>query len=212
MSSDLLDRLADDAAPVRRANAALFVCVYAAGFVLSLLFVIFAMKVRPDLMQVWGTLIFAFKLLASGIVAAGGAVLLLRAGQPGRAGFASAGQLAALGSLLFLVPLVIAFAAAPAAEAEVMANTTWMRDCLTGITLATIPVWAASVFWLRKSAPTKIEQTSWIAGLASASAGTTAFALHCPYDSFTYVGLWYLAAILGIAALTRLVLPRFIRW
>ncbi|MGB3723582.1 MAG: DUF1109 domain-containing protein [Pacificimonas sp.] len=212
MSSDLLDRLAEDASPVRRANAALFIGVYAGGFVLSLLLVIVGMKVRPDLVQAGSSLIFAFKILAPGIVAAAGAILLLRAGQPGRTSIASAGQLAFLGCALFLVPLVTAFIAAPAAEADMMTNTTWMRDCLTGITMATFPTWAAALFWLRKSAPTRLERASWIAGLASAAAGTTAFALHCPYDSFAYVGTWYLAAILGIAALTRLVLPRFIRW
>ncbi|MGB7405475.1 MAG: DUF1109 domain-containing protein [Pacificimonas sp.] len=210
--NDLLDRLADDATPVRRVNAALFVTLFGGGFIASLLMVIGFQGVRPDLLAAGGTAIFAWKLLACASVAALSAILLMKLGKPGQAPPMRGVSVAGLALLVFALPFAAALIAEPAAQAAVVTRGSWVLSCLTGIAMATSPLWIMALIWLKRSAPTDIEQASWAAGLASGSAGATAFVLHCPFDQVAYVGLWYLAAILGIAAISRLVLPRLIRW
>ena len=67
-------------------------------------------------------------------------------------------------------------------------------------------------FWLRQGAPTAINRTSWLVGLAAGSFGTLAYSLHCPSTTVYYVGLWYTLAILLSAVTARLIVPRLIAW
>ncbi|MEM8826143.1 MAG: DUF1109 domain-containing protein [Pseudomonadota bacterium] len=212
MNNSFIDTLVEDAAPVRRADGTVFGTVYAGGFLAALAVTATVLGVRPDIGTAMGTGIVLWKFAASGIVALLGAFVLMRAGLPARNVKGGVGYASALVALLFAVPLVAAIATAPEAQMSAAANTGWAVQCLMGITAATVPMWAAALVWLRRAAPTNLEQASWSAGLASASAGATAFALHCPFDEVAYVGLWYMVGIVGIAALTRLVLPRLIRW
>lgn len=66
--------------------------------------------------------------------------------------------------------------------------------------------------WLRQGAPTSINRTSWLVGLAAGSFGTLAYSLHCPSTTVYYVGLWYTLAIALSAGVARLTVPRLIRW
>lgn len=66
--------------------------------------------------------------------------------------------------------------------------------------------------WLRQGAPTSINRTSWLVGLAAGSFGTLAYSLHCPSTTVYYVGLWYTLAIALSAGVARLTVPRLIGW
>ncbi|MFM9853120.1 MAG: NrsF family protein [Sphingomonadaceae bacterium] len=66
--------------------------------------------------------------------------------------------------------------------------------------------------WLRQGAPTAIERTSWLVGLAAGSFGNFAYSLHCPSDTVHYVGIWYTLVVALCAVGGRLILPKLIRW
>ena len=66
--------------------------------------------------------------------------------------------------------------------------------------------------WLRQGAPTALNRTGWLVGLAAGAFGAFAYGLHCPSTTVYYVGLWYTAAVAGCAVLGRLIVPPLIRW
>jgi hypothetical protein len=66
--------------------------------------------------------------------------------------------------------------------------------------------------WLRTGAPTALNRTGWLVGLAAGSFGTFAYSLHCPSDSIYYIGLWYSLAVGICAVVGRLIVPHLIRW
>lgn len=212
MSNDLLDRLAADAAPVRRVNGMSFLGLFAGGMALAAASILIVYGLR-DMPGSGGALaILAWKAFASLVVAGAGGFLVYRLGTPGRGVRGGATKVLGLIALLFAAPFVLAVFGGPEAHREWLFRGDWVVDCMTGIAMATVPVWAASVIWMRRAAPTDIAQASWAVGLASAASGTSAFVLYCPFDSVLYVGLWYMATILGLAAISRIVLPPLIRW
>ncbi|MBV7256635.1 DUF1109 domain-containing protein [Pacificimonas sp. WHA3] len=212
MSNDLLDKLVADAAPVRRANAVLFAALFSGGIAIAAASILIFYGLRDLPATTFGVSVMIWKAFASVAVAATGAVLVYRLGKPGRGVRGGTDKVFALIALLFAAPLVIAFFAGPESHKEWLFNGAWVLDCMRGIGMATVPVWTASVIWMRKAAPTDIAQASWAVGLASAASGTSAFVLYCPFDSVLYVGLWYMATILGIACVSRFILPGVIRW
>jgi hypothetical protein len=66
--------------------------------------------------------------------------------------------------------------------------------------------------WLRTGAPTAINRSAWLVGLAAGSFGAFAYSLHCPSTTITYIGIWYTAALALCAVLGRLIVPPLIRW
>jgi len=60
--------------------------------------------------------------------------------------------------------------------------------------------------------PTLPSRSAGAAGLAAAGIGAWVFAFYCDHDDPLYVAVWYGVAVLGVSGLTRLVLPRLIRW
>jgi hypothetical protein len=84
--------------------------------------------------------------------------------------------------------------------------------CLSLSSLSALLIGALLVAWLRRGAPTAINRASWLVGLAAGSFGTFAYSLHCPFDSVHYIGFWYTLSIAFIAAASRLLVPRLIRW
>jgi hypothetical protein len=66
--------------------------------------------------------------------------------------------------------------------------------------------------WLRTMAPTQIRAASLSLGLLAGGVGTSAYALHCPYESAGYIALWY-----GLSVVTAIVgagvfVPRRLAW
>lgn len=66
--------------------------------------------------------------------------------------------------------------------------------------------------WVRQGAPTNLERTGWLVGIAAGSFGTFAYSLHCPSNTVAYAGIWYTLAVGLSAVVGRLAVPRAIRW
>lgn len=71
---------------------------------------------------------------------------------------------------------------------------------------------SALTAWLRRGAPTALNRTGWLVGLAAGSFGAFAYGLHCPSITVYYVGLWYSGAVALCALAGRLIVPPLIRW
>lgn len=210
LDDDFLDRLATDAGPVVRTGGTPFAVSLAVGASASAAVIVLLAGLRSDLAAAAVTPIFLWKLLSMTAIAASSLLLLHRAGRPG----AIIGGLAKLplivAGVLLLGLLAVVAVIAPDKATDI--RLAYAPSCIAITSLATIPVWLASLHWLRAAAPTNLARASWAAGTASTAIAATLFVLHCPHDSVAYVVLWYGGTIAMIAGLTRLVLPHLIRW
>lgn len=210
LNIELLDRLMADAAPVRQVGGKPFMLRLLAGTLAALAIVVFGAGLREDLARAAFTPIFSWKLVSMLAIAVAGLVLLHRSGRPGASTRWLAMLPAATAAVMLLGPIAYLAMTAPSQLLDIRAS--FGPTCLAITSLAAVPVWLAIMSWLKIAAPTDLGRASWAAGISSASVAASGFVLHCPHDSVAYVVLWYGLAIVGIASLTRIVLPRFIRW
>lgn len=77
---------------------------------------------------------------------------------------------------------------------------------------ASVLVFSALVWWLRKGAPTAPDRAGLVAGVAAGSFGIFAFSLHCPDNDIIHIGLWHSGVVLLMAALGRIIAPPLVRW
>jgi hypothetical protein len=84
--------------------------------------------------------------------------------------------------------------------------------CLTVIPLMSLPILAASLWALRRGAPTRPGLTGAVAGLMSAGAAAALYAFWCTDDSPFFYTVRYGAAILIVTAVAALVGRRILRW
>lgn len=84
--------------------------------------------------------------------------------------------------------------------------------CLLASSVISAGIAIGLVIWLRPSAPVRPKRLGWTVGVASGSLATLAYSLTCPSNSVVYAGFWYSLAVLGIAVLCRLLVPRLLRW
>lgn len=126
-------------------------------------------------------------------------------------GAKSSGAPAALAALLILpVAATIDVFAGPGRLADV-ALEPGLR-CLSLGLAASLAALAFLTVWLRRGAPAVPERAAWIAGLAAGAVGALAVTLECPRDAMAHLAVWHVAIILAAGALSRLLLPRFLRW
>lgn len=77
---------------------------------------------------------------------------------------------------------------------------------------ASLLVFAALIWWLRKGAPTAPDRAGLVAGVAAGSFGIFAFSLHCPANDIVHIGVWHGAVVLAMGAVGRVFVPRLVRW
>ena len=129
-----------------------------------------------------------------------GVLVLLRAVRPGRRVPALAW--AGLAGVLAYQGIYAAFACLadwPAALHQVTGTAGW--HCTISVLLASLPAMLATLWWLRRGAPTDPERAALAGGLLSATLGSLAFFVNCAHDHPVFVLVWY-GASFAIAALT----------
>ena len=84
--------------------------------------------------------------------------------------------------------------------------------CLVAIPLMSLPVLAASLWALRRGAPTRPTLTGAVAGLMSAGAAAALYAFWCTDDSPFFYAVRYGAAILIVTAAAVAAGARVLRW
>lgn len=92
----------------------------------------------------------------------------------------------------------------------------WLGDnalvCLTAIPILAAPLLAAAIVLLRREATTRPHLAGAAAGVASAAAAGSLYAVHCPDDSALFVASWYTLAILAVAGIGAVAGGRWLRW
>jgi hypothetical protein len=142
-------------------------------------------------------------------VAAFGAAL--RLARPGMGAGRWPLALAAVPALLVLA-VAAELVAVPAADwgAAMMGHS--IGTCLPSIVLLSLPVLAATLWALRQGASVHPALSGAVAGLLSGGLGAGLYAFFCNEDSPLFYGVWYVLAILGVAALGAFIGGRLLRW
>lgn len=166
---------------------------------------------RPDLAQLAGMASFAGK--AGFTLALGGAGLWLldRLGRPGAGAKAPLLALGLLG-LGGLAAAGLELALAPAALRPALLMGRSAASCPVSILLLgllTLPpgLWAA-----RRLAPPRPAWAGGAAGLFAGGLAATAYGLHCPETSVSFLVVWYGLGVAAVGGLGAVLGARLLRW
>lgn len=210
MSAFNIQALVDDLEPVHTLRPKRSIAVSLALTAGLLLFVVWRLGMREDLMAGQPDSMF---LLRGGILALLGlasawSVMAMASPSVGRHGYGW--QVALAAALLFpLAALIVMASPAPIPE---MGDMQTGMQCLRMSVMGGFAIAVPLILHLRRGAPTSPERAGWLTGLAAGGLGAFAYGFHCPFDSIVYIGLWYSLAV-GITAVAgRLIVPRLIRW
>lgn len=166
---------------------------------------------RPDMPGALVLPSFWIKLIAMMAIAAAGWFALAAASRPGRSpapGLIAGG---ALILVLIVAGLTNLLLADSGSRLEVLMGHS-VRYCLPRVVLTALPVFAASLFLLRRMAPTRLRLAGLAAGLFAGAAGAAVYSLSCTEASITFLAVWYQLAMLAVAGLGALIGPRLLRW
>uniref|UniRef100_UPI002601921A NrsF family protein n=2 Tax=Amaricoccus TaxID=56999 RepID=UPI002601921A len=119
---------------------------------------------------------------------------------------------------LAAVPLILA--AAAAAELRALPAPAWgpalsggsSGQCLALVTLMGLPLLAGALWALSAGASERPALSGALAGLVAGGAAAGVYSLHCTEDSPLFYGVWYVLAILAVAAVGALAGARVLRW
>jgi hypothetical protein len=144
-------------------------------------------------------------------VASIGFLLVERAGRPA----------AHLNARLLLVAVPFAFVIAigwielahtpPSERLSAWLGQTW-RSCPFSIAFLALPPLVLVLLALRKLAPTHLKIAGFAAGILSGGLAATAYGLHCPERSASFVATWYAAGILLCGVIGAIAGRRVLRW
>ena len=211
ISDALIAELVGDLEPVRplRFGAGMALTLTAAG--LSAAVVIALLGLRPDWLA--GS-VNPMHLVATGLfgglgLAASVTVIVMSRPQVGsdHSGWRAAAGMAAL---LPLAGLIVAVGRGR----EVLAEATVRHgaECFVSGGIASLLAFAVLTAWLRRGAPTAPGRAGLVAGVAAGALGAFAFSLHCPDNDIVHLGIWHSLAVLAMAGLGSVLVPRLIRW
>jgi hypothetical protein len=117
---------------------------------------------------------------------------------------------AGMAGLLPLAALIVGVErGAPVAMAKVMESG---GECVSIGIGAALLVFGMLTLWLRRGAPTAPGRAGLVAGVAAGAFGSFAVSLHCPDNDIVHIGLWHSAAVVAMAGLGRVLIPRLVRW
>ncbi len=212
----LIDALVADLAVVRPRRWTREALLLGGLVAVEILLFVAIRGVRPDMPQAMDGMAFWWKAASLLVFAGLSAAAVLVSLDPA---VTTARRLAPLRRALALaapVALVLGWLidAGAAGSAALLARLDWRDgvDCLANVAILALPLVAMLALLMRRGASTRPAQTAMAAGLAAAGFGAFIFAFHCSHDDPLYVAVWYGGAVLMVALLSRLVLPRLVRW
>jgi hypothetical protein len=154
---------------------------------------------------------FWMKAAYSLLMAAAGLMATVRLARPGgRVGAAVWLGLATLAWLLMMAGHET-MNAGPGQMAHLWTGQTW-RICPVRILILAAPVFAATLWTLRRAAPTRPAHAGAAAGLFAGAVGATIYGLYCQETAAAFVALWYSLGIAACAALGALIGRYLLRW
>lgn len=211
-TEELIDVLARGVAPVEpSAPAVRHAAACAAAGLLVAAAAVGLLGVRADLPQALSTPMFWAKLgFAAALVAAG----LLATARLSRPGATLRGALPLLALPIGLMWTVAAWeiASTPASARASTIFTDMWTECAPWIVALSLPVFAVTMWSVRRLAPTRLRSAGAAAGLLAGATGALVYSFHCPVASAPFVAVWYLLGMLAPALLGSVLGPRLLRW
>ena len=172
--------------------------------------------IRPDLSAAMVTPVFWWKSLSFGVIGLLAVAAMLISLDPATT---NRNRLSVLWrGLAVLAPVALALGwlidAGASGGAALLERLDWREglDCLSSVWLLSLPLVLVFGVLMRRGASTQPNRSAAAAGLAASGFGAFIFAFHCPHDDPLYVTVWYGGAVLAVAGVARLLLPRLTRW
>jgi len=211
-TDDLIDTLATDLRPVRAdALGRLLAKALLPGVILSGAFILFLHGLRPDLTSAMSLPVFWVKSFYPLVLAIAGIFALMIVARPG--GLPKSAGLAAIGIYLLLVVLGLwQLHVSPAADYPKLIFGVSYWFCPLIIIASATPVFAANIWFLRHSAPTRYRLAGSTAGIAAGAVGAWTYSWGCIENGLTFVALWYSLGIVLCGLIGLLLGPRLLRW
>jgi hypothetical protein len=184
---------------------------FAAGALVSILWVLAFLHLRPDLMDAMGTAMFWVKLaypLSLAIIAGLAAERLARPVASARDRIFWLGLPFGAVALLGIVQFVTA--APQSREAIMMGGSA--RVCPFLVLASSVPPLLGLIWAMRGLAPVRLRETGAVIGLAAGGVGAFAYAWHCTEWGAPFLAFWYTLGILAAAVLGALLGPVLLRW
>lgn len=211
-TEDLIARLSTEVPPVRRFTVSRRLTAgVLCGAVVSLIYVVLAMGVRPDIGSAMHGFSFWMKWAYTISLSIAALAMTVQLARPdsGRLRWA---WVVAVPVLLLAGAGTVELFRTPRGEWLAMwLGESWMYCPWRVVTLA-MPIFVGLLWSFRRLAPTRLRAAGAAAGLAAGAFAATVYCLHCPEVSALFVLTWYSLGILLAAGLGALLGPRLLRW
>jgi hypothetical protein len=211
-TDDLVSLLSTDLEPVDRGSVARTIYVaLAAGSIVALGLALVGLGVRSDLMMARAVTFLVVKLSFAVAIVSLALAYLTRLARPGGERKAPY-LLVALPFLAIVVFAAISLGIAPSSHWDKMIVGDQWLECLLSIPIIAIVPFAATIWAVRRAAPTNLVRAGAFAGLIAGGVSATAYALHCTDDSLPFVAVWYGGTIVLCTLAGAALGPRLLRW
>jgi hypothetical protein len=211
-TDDLIALLSTNPEPVdRRSVTRTLHVALAAGLIVSLGIALAALGVRSDLMTARAFVFILLKLAFTVGIVGVASMYLTRLARPGGERKTSA-VLVAIPFVAIAVLSVISLGFAPSSHWDKMIVGDQWLECLLSIPIIAIVPFAATIFAVRRAAPTNLVRAGAVAGLIAGGVSAMAYALHCTDDSLPFVAVWYGGTIVLCTLAGAALGPRLLRW
>jgi hypothetical protein len=211
-TDDLIASLSREVPPVRRdAVGRRILLGLAAGALVSIVYVVARMGVRPDLAAAMHGFPFWMKWGYTISLSIGAIVMAGQIARPDTGRLRGLWLMAIPALLLAGVGATELIRTPPGEWLKMWLGHSWMQCPWRVLTLA-IPIFAGLLWSFRRLAPTRLRAAGATAGLAAGAFAATVYCLHCPEVSAIFVLTWYSLGILLATAVGALLGPRLMRW
>lgn len=208
-TDDLINGLSRDAGGAGSNVHQRLALAFAGGAAVAAVILAVIVKVRPDVLAAFTTLLFVLKMVLVTALA-GAAIMLTRAAARPEAKLPLIAL--AVPAALVAVGFGIEIATQPAAMLGArLIGRNW-AFCLVAIPLMGILPLAGILAALSAGAPTDPARAGALAGLAAGSIAAVLYGLHCTDDSPLFVAAWYSIAIGMLMTLGHQVGKRVLAW
>lgn len=212
MTDDLIDRLSAELQPTpKRAIPRRLSMALIPGTIVSAVAMLLWLGLRPDLAEAIFGMMFWWKFLYTAIFAVLAFWAVARLARPGgsmRKPMIALFALIALAGALGIAQLMIM----PPEMSRVLVMGGTALVCPFYIAALSIPIYAATVWVMRRLAPTNLAGAGFAAGLLAGSTAAWVYAFHCGENGMPFLAIWYTTGIL-ISAIGGAILGRWaLRW
>jgi len=181
------------------------------GLAISTALFALTLGLRPDILSALSTWRFDLKLSTNLVLVVAAAWVALRLSSPTTKPL-SAMRALIVPALVLLAAVVYELVTIPASEWPSRAMGVDGVMCLANIIFLSVLPLTATIYALRRGAPTSPAVMGAVGGLLAGALGATVFAMHCTNDSPLFVAIWYALAI-GLMAVAGLMFGRYVlRW